>query len=120
MDNIMFSKKHIWVKKVGEEAIIGLTEYAQSKLGSIMFVNLPEPGDELVIGTKFGDAESIKTVSDLISPVSGNVVEINEEVVDDPSLINEDTYSSWLVKVANVIYDDLLTEEEYNMLEEIR
>jgi glycine cleavage system H protein len=94
--------------------VIGLTDYAQSELGDLVFVNLPEEGDEVTVGTEFADVESVKAVSDVYSPVSGTVSAINEELLDAPESINEAPYDAWFVKVSDVTEkEDLMTAEEY-------
>ena len=110
----LFSKDHIWILADEGTATIGITDYAQEKLGSIMFLNLPEVGDGISTGERFGDVESIKTVSDLISPVDGEVLKVNEDLVDEPDAINEDPYENWFieVKVAS-LSRDLMDEETY-------
>lgn len=95
----MYTESHEWVSLDGETATIGLTEYAQSELGDLVFVNLPEPGDEVAGGEPFADVESVKAVSEVISPVDGTVTEINEELLDNPALINESAYDAWLIRV---------------------
>ena len=99
---LKFSKSHEWVKEEGDVMVIGLTDFAQSELGDLVFVNLPEEGDEVEAGEAFGDVESVKAVSDVFSPVSGEVCEINEDLLDNPAAINEDAYGAWLIKVKNV------------------
>ncbi len=114
MSKRFFSNKHVWLLQDGEIATIGITEYAQEKLGSIMFLNLPEVGEKVESGQRFGDIESIKTVSDLFSPVDGEVIRINEVLVDEPDAINEEPYESWFVEVkVTSIPDDLMDEETY-------
>ncbi|MCD8021541.1 MAG: glycine cleavage system protein GcvH [Lachnospiraceae bacterium] len=103
---LRYSKSHEWVCIEDGVATIGLTDYAQHELGDLVFVNLPEEGDELVTGEALGDVESVKAVSDVYSPVSGTVLEINEELLDHPEMINEAPYDAWFVKVGS------LTEEE--------
>jgi len=112
--DILFSKDHVWLKYDGETVSLGISDYAQEKLGNVMFLNLPEVGDVISKGTKFGDVESIKTVSDLISPVAGEVAEVNEELMDNLDAVNEAPYDAWFIKVkdANVI-DELMLEQEY-------
>ena len=105
--NLSYSKSHEWVSKENGIATIGLTDYAQNELGDLVFVNLPEVGDEVVAGEALGDVESVKAVSDVYSPVSGTVVEINEALLDAPESINEDPYGAWFIKVG-----DLTDEEE--------
>ncbi len=112
--NILFSKDHVWLKDEGETVSLGISDYAQEKLGSVMFLNLPEVGDAVSRGKKFGDVESIKTVTDLISPVSGEVVEMNEELIDGPDAINVEPYDAWFIKIKNAdVPDGLMQEQEY-------
>lgn len=111
---LKYSKSHEWVKEEGEEMVIGLTDYAQSELGDLVFVNLPEEGDELTVGEAFADVESVKAVSDVYAPVAGTVSEINEELLDTPEKINEAPYEAWLVRVKDVTEKEaLLSAEEY-------
>lgn len=113
-EELLYSKSHEWVKKEGEEMVIGLTDYAQSELGDLVFVNLPEEGDELTVGEAFADVESVKAVSDVYAPVAGTVSEINEELLDAPEKINEAPYEAWLVRVKDVTEKEaLLSAEEY-------
>ena len=94
-----YSESHEWVKVDGGVAIIGVTDYAQSELGDITYVDMPQKGDEVTKECELGALESVKTAADLISPVSGTVVATNNQVEDDPSLINSDPYTNWIVKV---------------------
>ncbi|MCC8061531.1 MAG: glycine cleavage system protein GcvH [Clostridiales bacterium] len=109
-EKLRYAKSHEWVKIEEGNAIIGLTDYAQSELGDLVFVNLPEVGDELTAGEAFGDVESVKAVSDVYSPVSGTVAEINEELLDHPERINEAPYEAWFVKVENVTAEEELLD----------
>ncbi|MCC8127187.1 MAG: glycine cleavage system protein GcvH [Clostridiales bacterium] len=109
---LRYSKSHEWVKIEDGIATIGLTDYAQSELGDLVFVNLPEVGDELTAGEALGDVESVKAVSDVYSPVSGTVMEINEELLDHPEQINEAPYEAWFVKVENVTEEEELLDAE--------
>ncbi|MCD8223005.1 MAG: glycine cleavage system protein GcvH [Clostridiales bacterium] len=109
---LRYSKSHEWVKIEEGIATIGLTDYAQSELGDLVFVNLPEVGDELTAGEALGDVESVKAVSDVYSPVSGTVAEINEELLDHPERINEAPYDAWFVKVENVTDEEELLDAE--------
>ena len=112
--DLMYSKSHEWVKEDGDVVTIGLTDYAQSELGDLVFVNLPEEGDQITVGEAFSDVESVKAVSDVYAPVSGTVCEINEELLDAPEMINEAPYDAWFVKVSDVTEkEELLTAEEY-------
>lgn len=98
-ENLLYSDTHEWAELDGDTATVGLTDYAQGELGDLVFVNLPEVGDDVTAGEAFGDVESVKAVSDVISPVSGTVSEINEELLDNPGLINEKPYDAWLIRV---------------------
>lgn len=96
---LMYTKSHEWVKTVDETTVVvGLTDYAQDALGDLVFVNLPEPGDDVTAGEAFGDVESVKAVSDVLSPVTGQVEEINEELLDSPESVNQSPYDAWFVK----------------------
>ena len=98
----------------GDIALVGITDYAQSELGDLVFVNLPEVGDDAVAGEAFGDVESVKAVSDVLSPVNGRICEVNEELLDAPELLNSDPYGAWIIKVEDVDgLDDLMDAAEY-------
>lgn len=113
-EELKYSKSHEWVKEDGDELVIGLTDYAQSELGDLVFVNLPEVDDEVTAGEPFGDVESVKAVSDVYSPVTGVVSEINEELLDAPESINKAPYDAWFIKVKEVSdTEELLSAEEY-------
>lgn len=113
-EGLLYSKSHEWVKEEGDIVVIGLTDYAQSELGDLVFVNLPEEDDEVTVGEAFADVESVKAVSDVFSPVSGVVSEINEELLDAPESINEAPYDAWFVKVKDITEKEgLLSAEEY-------
>lgn len=99
-EGLLYSEDHEWVLVEGDVALVGITDYAQNELGDLVFVNLPEEGDEMVAGEAFADVESVKAVSDVLSPVDGTVAEINEELLDSPEKINEGAYDAWLVKVS--------------------
>lgn len=102
-ENYKYAKSHEWVEFLDETtARIGLTDYAQNELGDLVFVNLPEVGDEVTAGEAFGDVESVKAVSDIYSPVSGVVKEINEELSDSPELINTDANKAWFIVVGEI------------------
>ncbi|MDE5941735.1 MAG: glycine cleavage system protein GcvH [Muribaculaceae bacterium] len=96
---IRFSESHEYVRVEGEYGFIGVSDYAQKQLGNVVYVDMPEPGDELEQGEDFGAIESVKAASDLIAPVSGEVVEINEALADNPRLVNQDAMANWIVKV---------------------
>jgi len=97
-----YSKDHEWVREENGLFVIGISDFAQDALGDLVFVNLPEVGDAVTAGEAFGDVESVKAVSDLLSPVSGTVAEINEELLDAPEKLNEDPYGAWIIKVSDV------------------
>ena len=99
IEGLLYSESHEWVKIDGNVAIIGVSDFAQSELGDITYVDLPSDGDEIEKGSEFGALESVKTAADLYSPVSGTVVATNRAVEDDPSLINADPYTNWIIEV---------------------
>lgn len=100
--DLKYAKSHEWVRQEGDTYVIGLTDFAQDELGDIVFVNLPQEGDAVSSGEAFSDVESVKAVSDVLSPVSGTVVAVNEELMDDPAKVNSDPYGAWFIKVENV------------------
>ena len=111
---LQYSRDHEWLRMEDGVAVIGISDFAQSELGDVVFVNLPEVGDEATAGEPFGDVESVKAVSDLVSPVTGTVCEINEELLDAPEKLNEDPYGTWIIKVEKVTdTEDLLSAEQY-------
>lgn len=107
---LKYSKSHEWIKYEDDVAVIGISDFAQDALGDVVFVSLPAVGDEVTAGESFGDVESVKAVSDLISPVSGVVCEINEELEDSPENLNSDPYGAWIIKVENVTEEDELLD----------
>lgn len=115
---LKYSKEHEWIKVDGDIVTIGITDFAQSELGDIVFVELPEEGDELTSGDSFGSVESVKTVSELYAPLSGKVVEVNEELEDSPEFVNESSYDkAWMVKVElsdKAQLDELLDADAYS------
>lgn len=114
-----YADSHEWVKLDGDVATIGISDYAQHALGNIVYVDLPEVGDEVSQGDDFGAVESVKAASDLISPVSGEVVEVNESLVDKPELVNEDAYENWIIKVKvsdSSELDNLMDAEAYKKI----
>lgn len=114
LNNLFYSKFHEWIKFDGESAVVGLTDYAQSALGDIVFVNLPEIGDEVGVDGAFADVESVKAVSDIYTPVGGRVSAINEELLDAPEKINQDAYGSWLAEFDKITEKgELLSADEY-------
>ena len=115
LEELKYSKSHEWVKMVDENtALVGLSDYAQDALGDLVFVNLPEAGDEVTAGEAFADVESVKAVSDVYSPVTGTVEEVNEALLDAPESINESPYDAWLVKIGSVTdTEELMSAAEY-------
>ena len=114
-NNLQYTSEHEWVKLEGGVATIGITDYAQSQLGDIVFVDLPKAGDATTQGNNFGTIEAVKTVSDLFAPVSGTVVEVNAALADKPEAINQDCYGAgWMIKVKiSGATSGLLSPEEY-------
>ena len=111
---LLYTKDHEWVKEEGGEYVVGISDYAQSEFGDLVFVNLPEEGDSVTKGESFSDVESVKAVSDVISPLTGVVSAINEAVLDAPESINSSPYEAWFVKVKDVTdKEELLSAEEY-------
>lgn len=116
-EELKYTKSHEWVKLEDGKAEIGLTDYAQEKLGDLVFVQLPEIGDEIASGESFADVESVKAASDVYAPVSGSVCEINEALADAPESINSDPYGAWFVRVENVSgEEELLDAAAYRKL----
>lgn len=101
-EELQYAVSHEWVKVEGDTALVGLTDFAQNALGDIVFVNLPEEGDEFEAGDAFADVESVKAVSDVFCPIAGTVAEFNEELLDDPAQLNQDPYGAWLVRLVGV------------------
>lgn len=99
IEGLFYSESHEYVKVEGEFAYVGITDYAQHALGNVVYVDMPEAEDDVEAGEEFGAVESVKAASDLISPVSGTVVEVNEALEDKPELINEDAFTNWIIKV---------------------
>ena len=99
---LKYSQSHEWVREEDGITIIGISDFAQDALGDVVFINLPQEGDDCTAGEAFGDVESVKAVSDLVSPVTGTVCAINEDLLDAPELLNQDPYGAWIIKVENV------------------
>ena len=99
IEGLYYSESHEFVRVEGDFGFIGITDYAQNALGNVVYVDMPEVDDEVTAGEEFGAVESVKAASDLMSPVSGTVVEINEALEDTPELINQDAYENWIIKV---------------------
>ena len=106
-NELKYSAKHTWARVEGNVATVGISFYAQEQLGDLVFVEMPEVGDELTQGEEYGVVESSKVASDLVAPISGEVVEINEKLDDEPEYINEDAYDAWIVKIKVADEDEL-------------
>jgi len=118
-DKLMFTRDHLWICKDGDTVKLGLTGHALAKMKSVVFLTLPEEGEALTSGEAFGDVESLKTVSDLISPVTGVVTQVNSELADEPENIDDDPEKSWLIKAkADTFADGLMSEDEYSRFTE--
>ena len=99
LEGLYYSESHEYVKVEGEYGYVGITDYAQHQLGNVVYVDMPEVDDDVTAGEEFGAVESVKAASDLISPISGTVVEINEVLEDEPEQINKDAFANWIMKV---------------------
>jgi glycine cleavage system H protein len=115
-DSLLYAKTHEWVEmKENQTARIGISDFAQHELGDLVFVNLPEPGDPVTAGEAFGDVESVKAVSDIVSPLTGTVSAVNREVMEHPERMNESPYESWLIEVKEISGQSaLMTAAEYD------
>ena len=119
IDGLFYAESHEYVKIEGEFGYVGITDYAQHELGNVVYVDMPEVDDEVSAGEEFGAVESVKAASDLISPVSGEVVERNDALEDTPELINEDAFANWIIKVKlsdPSELENLMSEDEYNRI----
>ncbi len=121
-EGLKYTKEHEWIQVDGEVGIVGITDYAQNELSDIVFVELPEVGQKVAKGERVATLEAVKTVADVYSPVTGEVIEVNERLTDEPDLINRDPYGDgWIVKIKIENPDelnDLLSAEEYEKLVE--
>ena len=100
---LKYSKDHEWVKTIDESTVlVGITDFAQSELGDLVFINLPQEGDEVTAEESFCDVESVKAVSDVMSPCTGVIAEVNAELEDEPQLLNEDPYGAWIAKIKDI------------------
>ena len=116
IEGLYYAESHEYVRVEGEFGYIGITDFAQEQLGNVVYVDMPEVDDEVEAGEEFGAVESVKAASDLFSPVSGTVVEVNEALEDEPELINKDAFENWIIKVklsAPEELDDLLDAQAY-------
>lgn len=115
--DLKYTKEHEWIRISGKRAIIGITDYAQKELGDVVFVDLPSPGQEVVKGDDFAVVESVKAVSDVYAPISGTVVEVNDNLEDSPELLNQDPYNDGWIAVIEMLdlteLDKLMTNQEY-------
>ena len=119
---LKYTKSHEWLKPEDGLCVVGLTDFAVNALGDIVFIRLPEVGDEVTEGVSFADVESVKAVSDVFSPVNGKVAEINEQLLDSPELVNKDPYGAWFIKIENAggteelldaaAYEEVCAQEE--------
>jgi glycine cleavage system H protein len=115
LDNLFYAKTHEWVEFIDETTVrIGISDFAQQELGDLVFINLPEVGDEVTAGIAFGDVESVKAVSDIVSSVTGIVSAVNKELLNSPEWINEDSYKNWFIEVKDVTEkSELMNPAEY-------
>ncbi|MDE6267890.1 MAG: glycine cleavage system protein GcvH [Muribaculaceae bacterium] len=119
MNKIYYSPSHEYIRVEGNTGYIGVSDYAQQQLGNVVYVDMPEVDDEITAGDDFGAIESVKAASDLIAPVDGTVIEVNEALADNPRLVNEDAMNNWIIKVEiadPAQLDSLLDEEAYKAL----
>lgn len=116
-ENLLYTKEHQWVKRKGDKAIVGITDYAQQALGEIVYIEVPEEGTQVVANEPFGEIESVKTVSDIYAPVTGEIVKVNQKVLDSPEIIHEDPYNKGWIVIIDMSdpseLDELMTAEEY-------
>ncbi|EYE88754.1 glycine cleavage system protein H [Fervidicella metallireducens AeB] len=116
LENLLYTNDHEWIRVEGNEAYIGITDYAQHALGDIVFVELPEVDAQFNAGDAFGVIESVKAAADIYIPVSARIIEVNEEISDDPSLVNKDAFENWMIKVELLDkseLDNLMTAKDY-------
>jgi len=121
IDGLYYSESHEFIRVDGEFGFIGITDFAQKALGNVVYVDMPEVDDEVEAGEDFGAVESVKAASDLISPVSGTVVEVNEALEDAPEMINQDAFENWIIKVKIADLselDNLMNAEQYKEFSE--
>ncbi|BDD89451.1 glycine cleavage system protein GcvH [Desulfofustis limnaeus] len=114
--DVYYSPEHEWARKEGETVKVGISDYAQDQLGDIVFVELPDVGAILEKGEEFGTLESVKAVSEIYAPLSGEVVAVNKTLVDAPELLNEDPYDNWIIELRPSVedeYDELLSRDDY-------
>ena len=115
--DLKYTKSHEWLRMEDGVAVVGISDFAQDALGDVVFINLPQEGDETTAGESFGDVESVKAVSELICPVTGTICAVNEELFDAPEMLNQDPYGAWIIKVDNVTdTEELLDAADYQTL----
>lgn len=115
-EELKYTREHVWIRVEGDVAVIGVTDYAQEQLGDILFVDLPEAEEDISAGDVFTELESSRTTAEVSTPVSGTIIESNEELDDSPELINEDAYANWIIKVKlsdDSELDELLSADDY-------
>lgn len=111
---LKYTKDHEWLKMEGDVAVVGITDFAQNALGDIVFINLPQESDAVTAGESFGDVESVKAVSDVMSPVSGTISAVNSDLEDAPENLNSDPYGSWIIKIESISdIEDLMDAAAY-------
>ena len=119
-EDLLYTKEHEWISKKDNVVKVGITDFAQSQLGDIIFLELPEVGDQIIAGESFGEIEAVKTVSELYAPINGTILEVNEDLEDSPDNINQDCYGAgWIIKVShdgNLESDNLLDYKAYSNL----
>ena len=119
-ENLLYTKEHEWLRKEDNAVKVGITDFAQSQLGDIIFLELPEVGDQIVAGESFGEIEAVKTVSELYAPIDGTILEVNEDLEDSPDNLNQDCYGTgWIIKVSlegDLESNDLLDHKAYSNL----
>jgi glycine cleavage system H protein len=116
VSGLYYTKDHEWVKVEGNTALVGITDFAQHALGAIVYVELPEVDEEVEGEESFGTIESVKAASDMLMPVTGTILEVNEDLENDPSLVNADPYENWIMKISianQADLDELMNAEEY-------
>ena len=117
-EDLIYTEEHEWVRVTGENAIVGITDYAQSQLGDIIFLELPDVADKIIAGEPFGEIEAVKTVSELYAPVDGTVIEVNNNLEDFPEKVNQDCYGDgWIIKIKpenKIEKEDLLDHKQYS------
>ncbi len=118
--DLLYTKEHEWLNDKGSEVIIGITDFAQSQLGDIIFLELPDIGDKIIAGEPFGEVEAVKTVSELYTPVNGTVIDVNDDLEDSPDKVNKDCYGEgWIIKIKldeKIEKDALLDHQGYTKL----